>query len=95
MEKKRIEMEIEEEYNSLLEMIKDKSLDELLSDSDYFDFNENDNSVSFDYKSLSGKIYEKNGKCVLSEKINIWFWDFYFPIGYIQTDEKEPIINFL
>lgn len=94
MEKKRIEMAIEEEYNSLLEIIKDKSLEELPSDFDYFDSNENDNSVSFDYKSLSGKIYEKNGKCVLSENINIWFGNFCFPIGYIQTDEKEPIINF-
>lgn len=99
MEKKRIEMCIEDlankDYNSLMETIKDKSFEDACDILEGFDLDEEEKCFSFDYQTLSGKIYEKDGKCVLSDKIYFWLTEFYFPIAEISTNEKEPIINFL
>lgn len=80
-----------EDYKLLLEKINGKSYKnafELLEG--FNESNEPDNEFfDFDFKSLNGTIYNKNGKCAISNELEVWLNEFYSPIGKLTIDENK------
>jgi hypothetical protein len=80
-----------EDYELLLDKINGKSYKDAFELLEGFnESNEPNNEFfDFDFKSLNGTIYNKNGKCAISNELEVWLNEFYSPIGKLTIDENK------